>query len=56
MHSIREMCGTDDVVLSVRHFTAFFKEFNAIDTTLDVDSLPQAHIMGTIQDTPCEHV
>ncbi len=25
MHSIREMCGTDDVGIAYRHFSAFFK-------------------------------
>lgn len=25
MHSIREMCGVDDVQLAYRHFLAFFR-------------------------------
>ncbi|KXZ51565.1 hypothetical protein GPECTOR_12g528 [Gonium pectorale] len=56
MHSIREQCGTDDVALAYDHFLAFFKEFSALDASLDVDSLPPAAIQGTIADTPCCHV
>jgi aspartyl aminopeptidase len=56
MHSIREMCGVDDVALAYKHFLAFFKEFSQIDATLDVDSLPAADIKGTIRDPQCSHV
>jgi len=31
MHSVREMCGTDDIELCLQHFTAFFNEFSEID-------------------------
>jgi len=56
MHSIREMCGVDDVALAYKHFLAFFEEFSQIDATLDVDSLPPADIKGTIRDPQCGHV
>lgn len=35
--SIREMCGTEDVDISYRHFKAFYELFTAIDK-LTVDS------------------
>ncbi|KAJ9512975.1 hypothetical protein QJQ45_029108 [Haematococcus lacustris] len=56
MHSIREMCGTDDVGIAYRHFLAFWQDFSRLDATLDVDSLPPAHLLGTIDDTACHHV
>lgn len=56
MHSIREQCGTDDVAIAYDHFLAFFREFSALDATLDVDALPPADIRGTIRDTACHHV
>eukprot|EP00753_Platysulcus_tardus_P006801 PLAT14591.1.p1 GENE.PLAT14591.1~~PLAT14591.1.p1 ORF type:complete len:505 (-),score=210.20 PLAT14591.1:174-1688(-) len=34
MHSIREMCGTDDIDSTIRLFQAFFTEFTALDETL----------------------
>jgi len=37
MHSVREMCGTDDVETSYKHFKAFFESFTAIDSTVAVD-------------------
>ncbi|CAI5470885.1 unnamed protein product [Closterium sp. Yama58-4] len=37
MHSIREMCGTDDIGHMVNHFTAFFRDFPALDARLTVD-------------------
>ncbi|KAH7424328.1 hypothetical protein KP509_11G002600 [Ceratopteris richardii] len=37
MHSIREMCGVDDVSYSYQHFRAFFQEFTQIDVKLTVD-------------------
>lgn len=37
MHSIREMCGVDDVGYSYNHFKAFFEEFSALDAQLTVD-------------------
>lgn len=38
MHSVREMCATADISLSVQHFRAFFEDFGAVDATLDVDA------------------
>ncbi|XP_022135157.1 probable aspartyl aminopeptidase isoform X2 [Momordica charantia] len=32
MHSIREVCGVDDVDYSYQHFKAYFEEFSALDT------------------------
>lgn len=37
MHSIREMCGVDDVGHSYNHFKAFFEDFSALDAQLAVD-------------------
>ncbi len=37
MHSIREMCGIDDVLHSYNHFKAFFEEFSLLDAKLSVD-------------------
>ncbi|KAJ2909390.1 hypothetical protein GGI21_001929 [Coemansia aciculifera] len=37
MHSIREVCGTDDVGLAVKLFEHFFKEFAALDAKITVD-------------------
>ncbi|KAJ2715517.1 hypothetical protein H4R19_001165 [Coemansia spiralis] len=37
MHSIREVCGTDDVGLLVRLFEHFFAEFSALDAKVAVD-------------------
>ncbi|TYZ61827.1 hypothetical protein PybrP1_007584 [[Pythium] brassicae (nom. inval.)] len=34
MHSIREMCGTEDLEKAVTWFTAFFSEFSALDKCL----------------------
>lgn len=34
MHSIREVCGTDDVHYSYQHFKAYFEEFSSLDTIL----------------------
>ena len=53
MHSIREMCGTDDIRTAHDHFTAFFEEFSRLDATLQVDNLPPAKILGSISDTDC---
>jgi aspartyl aminopeptidase len=57
MHSIREMCGTDDIAHSYNHFVAFFEEFTEISAILeDIDSLPPADIQGEIEDPSCQHV
>ncbi|KAJ2786635.1 hypothetical protein GGI15_001350 [Coemansia interrupta] len=37
MHSIREVCGTDDVGMSVDLFEHFFAEFAALDAKISVD-------------------
>ena len=37
MHSIREVCGTDDSYYSFLLFTKFFSELTAIDEKLKVD-------------------
>eukprot|EP00199_Chlamydomonas_sp_CCMP681_P000378 CAMPEP_0119116542 /NCGR_PEP_ID=MMETSP1180-20130426/52340_1 /TAXON_ID=3052 ORGANISM="Chlamydomonas cf sp, Strain CCMP681" /NCGR_SAMPLE_ID=MMETSP1180 /ASSEMBLY_ACC=CAM_ASM_000741 /LENGTH=537 /DNA_ID=CAMNT_0007105703 /DNA_START=126 /DNA_END=1739 /DNA_ORIENTATION=- len=55
MHSIREMCGVDDVGIAYRHLLAFFQEISALGEALDVDSLPPANLRGTIDDTACHH-
>ena len=54
MHSVREMCGVDDVAHAHAHFMAFFEEFGAVDATLDLDAcvlVPD----GEIDDVPCDH-
>jgi aspartyl aminopeptidase len=35
MHSIREMCGTEDIEICAKHFTAFFDHFAKIDAQFD---------------------
>uniref|UniRef100_A0A1S3CLI0 Uncharacterized protein n=1 Tax=Cucumis melo TaxID=3656 RepID=A0A1S3CLI0_CUCME len=37
MHSIREMCATDDVNHSYEHFKAYYEEFSSLDEKLTVD-------------------
>uniref|UniRef100_A0A0C9S8A4 TSA: Wollemia nobilis Ref_Wollemi_Transcript_11892_1847 transcribed RNA sequence n=1 Tax=Wollemia nobilis TaxID=56998 RepID=A0A0C9S8A4_9CONI len=37
MHSIREMCGVDDVVHSYQHLKAYFEEFTKLDSEIKVD-------------------
>jgi aspartyl aminopeptidase len=37
MHSVREMCGTEDIDICFRHFTAFYQNFSAVDATVAVD-------------------
>ncbi|KAL6996998.1 aspartyl aminopeptidase [Sarracenia purpurea var. burkii] len=37
MHSIREMCGVDDVNYSYEHFKAFYQEFCHLDAKIAVD-------------------
>eukprot|EP00252_Welwitschia_mirabilis_P024030 TRINITY_DN6971_c0_g1_i1.p1 TRINITY_DN6971_c0_g1~~TRINITY_DN6971_c0_g1_i1.p1 ORF type:complete len:485 (-),score=85.26 TRINITY_DN6971_c0_g1_i1:108-1562(-) len=37
MHSVREMCGTDDVIYSYKHFKAYFEDVAETDEKLDVD-------------------
>ncbi|KAH9536021.1 hypothetical protein CY35_17G083900 [Sphagnum magellanicum] len=38
MHSIREMCGTEDVDIAYNHFKAFYQIFTTIDKQLSVDA------------------
>ncbi|KAL3688435.1 hypothetical protein R1sor_014744 [Riccia sorocarpa] len=38
MHSVREMCGTKDVDLAYRHFSAFYRLFTSVDEKLQIDS------------------
>lgn len=35
--SVREMCSTEDVDITFRHFRAFFQHFTSIDEQLRVD-------------------
>ena len=56
MHSIREMCAVDDMSHTYNHFCAFFKDFSALDASIDVDNLPLPNIEGTITDVPCNHM
>ncbi|CAA3005191.1 probable aspartyl aminopeptidase [Olea europaea subsp. europaea] len=37
MHSVREICGKEDVDIAYKHFKAFYKTFSSIDKNLDVD-------------------
>jgi aspartyl aminopeptidase len=53
MHSIREMCGVDDIKHAYDHFVAFFEEFGGIDAKLDVDAC-MVQPDGKIDDVPCE--
>ncbi|XP_073099201.1 probable aspartyl aminopeptidase isoform X2 [Elaeis guineensis] len=37
MHSVREICGKEDVDIAYKHFMAFFQSFSDIDRKLSVD-------------------
>ncbi|XP_071721720.1 probable aspartyl aminopeptidase [Rutidosis leptorrhynchoides] len=37
MHSVREICGTEDVDIAYKHFKAFYQTFSSIDRKLIVD-------------------
>ena len=37
MHSIREMCGVDDVAYAYQHFKAFFQDFSEMNAKINVD-------------------
>ena len=56
MHSIREMCYAPDIALAIAHFTAFFREFERLDASIDVDGLSPPVMQGTLNDVPCNHV
>lgn len=55
MHSIREMCSVDDCSHAYNHFVSFMEDFTALDANIDIDSLEDADIQGTIDETPCNH-
>ncbi|KAK6933537.1 Peptidase M18 [Dillenia turbinata] len=38
MHSIREICGKEDVDIAYNHFKAFYQTFSSIDRKLNVDT------------------
>ncbi|XP_042043114.1 probable aspartyl aminopeptidase isoform X1 [Salvia splendens] len=37
MHSVREICGKEDVDIAYKHFKAFYRTFSSIDRKLKVD-------------------
>ncbi|XP_028553346.1 probable aspartyl aminopeptidase isoform X2 [Dendrobium catenatum] len=37
MHSVREICGKEDVDIAYKHFMAFFRSFSSIDRNLSID-------------------
>lgn len=37
MHSIREMCGTEDTTHCINLMKAFFEEFTDLDKTIKID-------------------
>ncbi|GKV39766.1 hypothetical protein SLEP1_g47486 [Rubroshorea leprosula] len=37
MHSVREVCGTEDIDIAYKHFKAFYQTFSSIDRRLIVD-------------------
>ncbi|KAK4593261.1 hypothetical protein RGQ29_017395 [Quercus rubra] len=37
MHSVREICGKEDVDIAYKHFKAFYQTFSSIDKKLQVD-------------------
>jgi aspartyl aminopeptidase len=41
MHSIRETCGTIDIVHSCNLFIAFFNDFRKLDDSFDVDNFDE---------------
>ncbi|PQQ21968.1 putative aspartyl aminopeptidase [Prunus yedoensis var. nudiflora] len=38
MHSVREICGKEDIDIAYKHFKAFYQTFSSIDKKLNVDS------------------
>lgn len=55
MHSIREMCGVEDIETSYKHFKAFFELFDIVDKTLDVDGIPPPEGVLDEPDCNCLH-
>jgi len=54
MHSIREMCGTDDVAIAYEHFCAFFRGMSKLDRDAEKEFLPPFRPRGVISDDkPC---
>ncbi|CAH9097269.1 unnamed protein product [Cuscuta europaea] len=39
MHSVREMCGKEDIDIAYKHFKAFYQTFSSIDRKLHVDAM-----------------
>uniref|UniRef100_A0A7N0T630 aspartyl aminopeptidase n=1 Tax=Kalanchoe fedtschenkoi TaxID=63787 RepID=A0A7N0T630_KALFE len=37
MHSVREICGKDDIDTAYKHFKAFYQSFSSVDRKLNVD-------------------
>ncbi|VFQ80278.1 unnamed protein product [Cuscuta campestris] len=37
MHSVREICGKEDIDIAYKHFKAFYQTFSSIDKKLNVD-------------------
>ncbi|KAM7463808.1 hypothetical protein LguiA_031929 [Lonicera macranthoides] len=37
MHSVREICGKEDVDIAYKHFKAFYQTFSSVDSKLKVD-------------------
>ncbi|KAM1556446.1 probable aspartyl aminopeptidase [Malus sylvestris] len=38
MHSVREICGKEDIDIAYKYFKAFYQTFSSIDRKLDIDS------------------
>ncbi|CAJ1976686.1 unnamed protein product [Sphenostylis stenocarpa] len=38
MHSIREMCGKEDIDIAYKHFKAFYQSFSSVDKMLNMDN------------------
>jgi aspartyl aminopeptidase len=56
MHSVREMCGAEDVDLAHRHLLAFFETCGQLDKLLDVDRLTPSQPLGILDGTDCADV
>lgn len=37
MHSVREICGKEDIDIAYKHFKAFYRTFSSVDRKLNVD-------------------
>lgn len=56
MHSVREMCHVKDIQHSVDHFKAFYKNFWALDDSLEVDGALLEQMPTIANDVGCEHL